>query len=179
MVIFECRQNASKKLLKSKREYLLLESFTWKFRFLDSRPIIVSASGELSTWFNEARYADILGITIYRVTWNKYFKYFYYPYPSVLYYLKGKLVKFFSNIREIIVVELQAEPWAPDGKLTEMTVREQYKTMNPDRFKKIIEYARRTGYDQFYLWGAEWWFWLKKIGDSSIWDEAKELWKTQ
>lgn len=148
-------------------------------RFLDSRPIIVSASGELSTWLKETYYADILGITIYRVTWNKYFKYFYYPYPAVSYYLKGQIIKSLSNIRKIIVVELQAEPWAPEGKLIELTLREQYKTMNLDRFKKTINYAKRTGFDEFYLWGGEWWYWLQKMGDSSIWQQARELWISQ
>lgn len=147
-------------------------------RFLDSRPIIISASGELSTWFDETHYADILGITIYRATWNKYFKYFYYPYPPIFYYLRGQLIKFLTYKR-IIVVELQAEPWTPEGRLTELTFREQYKTMNLERFKNTINYAKRTGFDEFYFWGGEWWYWLKKMGDSSIWEEARNLWINQ
>ncbi|MGC9048975.1 MAG: hypothetical protein ACP5IX_02045 [Patescibacteria group bacterium] len=145
---------------------------------LDKRPIIVSASGELSTWITEARYADILGITIYRATYNKYFKYFYYPYPALFYYLKSQLVKFLFGPKKIIVVELQAEPWTP-GDLKQTTLEEQFKTMNLRRFKKVFNYIKGTGFDEFYLWGAEWWYWLKKQGYPEIWEEAKRLWINQ
>lgn len=144
---------------------------------LDKRPLIISASGELSAWITEARYADILGITIYRTTWNKYFKYFYYPLPAFSYYLKGQLVKFLTGIDKIMVVELQAEPWTPSGELINTPLKEQYKTMNLKRFQEIINYAKGTGYQDFYFWGVEWWYWLKGRGDSSIWDEAKQIFR--
>jgi len=34
-------------------------------------------------------------------------------------------------------------------------LEEQEKTMNLERFQKNIEFAKRTGLDTFYLWGAE------------------------
>jgi hypothetical protein len=145
---------------------------------LDKRPIIVSASGELSTWITEAHYADILGITIYRATYNKYFKYFYYPYPALFYYLKARLVKWLCGSKNIIVVELQAEPWVPED-ITQTNIKEQFKTMNLEMFKRTINYIKGTGFNEFYFWGAEWWTWLKKQGYPEIWEVARLLWKTQ
>jgi len=34
--------------------------------------------------------------------------------------------------------------------------------MNLEQFKKNIEFAQKTGFDTIYLWGAEWWHWLKR-----------------
>lgn len=144
-------------------------------RTLDQRPIIVSESGELSTWLPATRYADILGVTMYRVVWNKYFKYFTYPYPAILYFLKGEIVKTLTGIQKIICVELQAEPWA-DKPLITTPLAEQKKIMNLEKFREIVDFAKRAGFSEYYFWGAEWWYWLKNQGDSSIWEEAKLLW---
>lgn len=144
-------------------------------RFLDHRPVIVSESGELSTWINGAKAGDILGTTLYRAVWNKYFKYFYYPYPPVFYYLKGQIVKSLTGIDQIVVVELQGEPWSPEGDITEMSLDEQYKTMNFERFRKIIHYSQETGFGKFYFWGVEWWYWLKQQGHLAIWEYAKTI----
>ena len=52
--------------------------------------------------------------------------------------------------------------------------------MNLDQFKKNIAYAKKTGFDQFYLWGAEWWYWLKdEHNRGEIWNEAKNLFEEQ
>ena len=45
---------------------------------LDDRPIIISASGELSLWEKEVKLGDVFGTTMYRVVWNPWFKYFRY-----------------------------------------------------------------------------------------------------
>jgi hypothetical protein len=48
--------------------------------------------------------------------------------------------------------------------------------MNLEKFRKNIEFAKKTGLDEFYLWGAEWWYWLKeKQNQPEIWKEAKKL----
>jgi len=72
-------------------------------------------------------------------------------------------------------VELQAEPWG-EKLLYDSPLEEQEKTMNLEQFKYNIEFARNTGISEFYLWGAEWWFWMKEKQDSpEIWNEAKKL----
>jgi hypothetical protein len=60
--------------------------------------------------------------------------------------------------------------------LYDSPIEEQKKTMDLEQFKKNIEFAKKTGLDEFYLWGSEWWYWLKeKHNDSGIWEEAKKL----
>jgi hypothetical protein len=140
-----------------------------------SRPVVVTDTGEFSLWFDVAEIADVVGTTLYRKVWFRELG-IYVPYkiPAVFYGRKAALVKKFYG-KEVINVELQAEPWGPT-LLYDLAVEEQGKTMDLEKFRSVIDYARHTGLGEFYLWGAEWWFWLDKIqDDSSIWNEAKEL----
>lgn len=137
--------------------------------------IIVSDSGEWSMWFKAARYGDVVGTTLYRKVWfapsNREL---IYPMPAVFYGGRAKLIKWFFD-KEVINVELQAEPW---GRVPvyELSLEEQKKLMPASQFKKNLEYARRTGLDRFYLWGAEWWYLMKeKHGESFYWDESRKL----
>jgi len=75
----------------------------------------------------------------------------------------------------MIIVELQAEPWSPSA-IHETAVWKQAKSMDLDKFKGIIDYTRQTGFDEAYLWGVEWWYWRKEIGNNALWQEAKKLW---
>jgi len=70
---------------------------------------------------------------------------------------------------------LQAETW--NHKMPyETPLDQQLAIMNIDRFKEVIEYTKQTGFDEAYLWGAEWWYWLKTEQNyDSIWQEAKSL----
>ena len=145
----------------------------------DRRPIIVSASGELSSWIEPARRADILGTTLYRTVWfkeiNRHFKY---PLPPVFYYKRAKITRWVTGIDRIIIVELQAEPWGPK-MIYETPLEEQKKSMDLEKFREIIDYTCQTGFDEAYLWGAEWWYWLKEIKDNNaIWQEAQRLWNS-
>jgi hypothetical protein len=145
---------------------------------LDNRPIIVTASGELSNWFKEAYYGDILGVTLYRVVYSELFKtYFKYFYPPFFYNVKKKLVNLFIGPKEIIVTELQAEPWIKGG-LKEIEIKEHFKTMNLNRFRSILKFIRKTKFNKFYFWGVEWWFWLKNQGYPLIWEEAKKIFES-
>ncbi|MDD5626031.1 MAG: beta-galactosidase [Patescibacteria group bacterium] len=146
---------------------------------LDDRPIIVTESGELSTWLGGGHYGNVLGITMYRVVWNKYVKYFYYPFPEASYYLKGEIVKLLTGVKKIIVAELQAEPWSPNGSLLTMSLDEQLKVVNLDYMKNVVSYARHTGFSEYYLWGVEWWYWLKNQGHPEVFNFVQELFKSQ
>ncbi len=141
---------------------------------LDNRPVVITDSGELSSWIRAAEIADILGISMYRATWDKIFGYFYFPIPPAYYRKKAETVSP-RYAQKVIVTELQAEPWGrlPNNKLP---LEEQYQSMNLARFKRNIDFARRTGLSEIYLWGVEWWYWLKeKQGNAEFWEEAKRL----
>ncbi len=141
----------------------------------DRRPIIVTASGELSCWLGPALRADVFGTTLYRIVWIEKIGHFKYPIPAVFYYKRAKLVKWLTGVERTIIVELQGEPWGPSA-LYETAVWKQAKSMDLDKFKGIIGYARQTGFDEAYLWGVEWWYWRKGQGNNALWEEAKKLW---
>ncbi|HHE76629.1 MAG TPA: hypothetical protein ENL27_01445, partial [Candidatus Parcubacteria bacterium] len=153
-----------------KKEVLLARSVDPK------RPIIVSDSGEYSLWFKAARYGDIVGITMYKKVWlDNFHAYFNYFFPPVFYQRKAILVNKIFH-KKVICLELQAEPWGPRLIYDNLPLEEQEKTMNLDQFRKNIKFARDTGLDTFYLWGGEWWYWLKiKQNQPQIWNEAKKL----
>ncbi|KPJ56127.1 hypothetical protein AMJ49_05665 [Parcubacteria bacterium DG_74_2] len=151
-----------------------------------SRQIIISDSGEFSFWIRAARLGDMVGTTMYLKTWftpaflNKWQrfkhlgKYVSTPLPPSFYWTKAQIIKNLFN-KKVICVELQAEPWGP-YLLYDSPLEEQEKTMDLEQFRKNIEFAKNTGLDEFYLWGAEWWYWLKtEKNQSQIWQEAKLL----
>lgn len=143
-----------------------------------SRSVIVSDSGEQSLWIEAAKIGDIVGVTTYRKTWFRFFGDFgldiTFPFSPGSYWLKAKMVQTLFN-KKVIGVELQAEPWA-FKPFYDVSLQEQAKTMDLRQFKKNIEYAQNTGFDTFYLWGVEWWWWLKTVHNKSeIWEAAKEL----
>jgi hypothetical protein len=139
------------------------------------KPVIEADSGEGSLWINAARFGDIPSTTMYRKVYFRQIKmYIEYPFPPVFYWRKAQIIKFFFG-KKVIVGELQAEPFGP-VLLYDLPLAEQEKTMNLERFKNNIEFATKTGFDTFYLWGSEWWFWLKtKQNRPEIWQEAKKL----
>ncbi|MCX6786006.1 MAG: cellulase family glycosylhydrolase [Candidatus Komeilibacteria bacterium] len=143
---------------------------------LDSRPAVVTESGELSTWLRGGLLADNLGVSIYRITWSNLFGYFYYPLPPAFYYLKAGLVKLLTGVKVVFISEMQMEPWLPMSILA-TPLADQYHSMDLAKFDKNLAYVKRTGLSPVYFWGAEWWYWLKAQGDASIWNEAKKIWK--
>lgn len=144
-------------------------------RSLDNRPIIVTDSGEFGYWYSAARSADILGTTLYRIVWNKSIGYIKYPIPSSFYRMKAELIRRLTGVKKVIIAELQGEAWGT-AMPNEMALDEQYKSMDPEKFRAIVKYAQATGFSESYFWGAEWWYWLKKVkGDDRMWQEAKKI----
>lgn len=143
----------------------------------NSRPIMITDSGEMGSWYRASSRADILGTTMYRIVHNEYFGYFYYPIPVSYYVVKAWLIKKITGVKEVIIAELQGEAWGPQMP-NEMSMEEQNKSMNPEKLRGIVEYARYTGFKEAYLWGAEYWYWQKTVkGDDRIWVEAKRLFR--
>ena len=146
-----------------------------------SRQIIISDSGENSDWFDAAKIGDIVGITMYRNTWPKGIDTFNsdsYAFLNPTYYAKKvqTIQKTFN--KQVICIELQAEPWA-SGPLMQAPLSEQLKSMNPEMINEDVAFAKQTGLSKFYFWGVEWWYWLKTTQNQpGIWNEAKQLFQT-
>jgi len=143
-----------------------------------SRKIIISDSGEQSSWFGAAKIGDIVGITMYRKVWAHVTDNFGFNvnffFSPVTYWRKSLLIKKIFS-KDVMCIELQAEPWA-SKPFYNIPLSEQEKTMSPDLFLQNVEYAKETGLDKFYFWGVEWWYWLKSTQNQpAIWNEAKAL----
>jgi hypothetical protein len=154
----------SKKELKE--EIVLVKS-------LDKRKVLITDSGELSTWWPGIKWGDIFGTTLYRTTYNKYIGYWHYFFvPPSFYRIKAYL---WGKPQEAVyIAELQAEPWFPDGP-KESSLAEQFKTMNAKELVKNADYANKTNFYRAYFWGVEWWYWLKTIQkDNSVWEAARK-----
>lgn len=142
-------------------------------RSLDSRPIMVTDSGELSVWVMAAKRGDVFGTTMYRTVHNRFFGQITYPIPPGFFRIKQTFTRWVVGNKPLVVIELQGEPWA-DRPYHTLPVEEQYETMSPEMFKDTIQYAERAGFDTLYIWGGEWWFWLKVHDHPEIWDIVKE-----
>ncbi len=145
---------------------------------LDSRPVIITDSGELSTWVPAAKRADIFGTTMYRDTYSRHLRmYIHYPIEPGFFRFKRNITRLFAYPQDWVVIELQAEPWGP-VPFQYLSSAERTKTMNLEKFREIIDFSRQTGFREFYLWGAEWWYWEKnKQNNPELWEEAKKLFK--
>jgi len=140
-----------------------------------NRPIIVTDSGELSYWLQAAKRADIFGTTMYRVVNSPRFGYVEYPFPPRFFWFKANLVHLFYPGKPITISELQAEPWG-EKMIYDMSVPEQMKSMDLARFNSNIAYAKEVGFSEIYLWGAEWWYWMKVHENRpEYWEGARRM----
>jgi hypothetical protein len=154
----------------------LLDSEISLVRSLDpSREIIITDSGELSLWVRAASRADVFGTTMYRTIWKEGLGYFDYPIGPRFFQTKHWLNKIIAGNDNAVVIELQAEPWI-SGYTTNQPLEEQFQSMNAEKLKENVVFARKVGFPEIYLWGAEWWYWLKvEKNNPQLWDTAKEL----
>lgn len=143
---------------------------------IDTRPIIVTDSGELSVWIPAAKRADIFGTTMYRDTYSEHLKaYVHYPIEPGFFRFKKNIAKLFARPSDWVVIELQGEPWGPKP-FQDLSQEERDKTMDLQKFKEMIQFSSQTGFREFYFWGVEWWYWEKTVKNNpAIWEEAKKL----
>lgn len=142
-------------------------------RSISDKQIVITDSGELSTWYKAAKFGDVFGTTLYRVTWNEIFGYGVYPLPPSAYRLKARIWGLDPNA--VVVSELQAEPWPPGIGLMDATIDEQLRSMDINRMQEQVEFAKATNFKEVWLWGVEWWYWMKQNGHPEFWEKGKEI----
>lgn len=141
-------------------------------RTLSDKPIMLTASGEQEWWVNVAIPADILGVSLYRTTWNNLTGYFIYPIGPEYYQVKLATVR--PLVSTVVLSELQAEPWFQTAQ-TETPLRQQAKMFTVENLNEQVDLAKRIGFDEIDLWGVEWWYWMKVQGEEDLWNAGKEL----
>ena len=161
-----------------------LESEIALVRTLDpdvTHKIMTTDGGEFGFWFWAIRTGDIFGTTMYRRVYppsvGRYTGIIDYPLAPSFFRLKERALRLLTGEykKPFVVIELQAEPW---GKVEAplLPYEEQINIFPPDYFHETIEYAKDTGFDEYYLWGAEWWYWAReKHSDPQYWNMVKNL----
>jgi len=158
-------------------EKLFEEEINVVRKYNNGKPVMVTDSGELSLWIKSAKNADVFGSTLYRKVDVKYMNDFsYFFIPPFFYTLKSELVKLFTDVSKVVISELQGEPWSPKGiSLLQMGFDQQTKKFTTSTLVSNFKYALKTGFDEIYFWGAEWWYYRKVNGDDSFWNVSKKI----
>lgn len=120
---------------------------------------------------------DLFSISVYKRVWdaNVSHRYLEYPFPAWYYGFLGGTQRILLH-RDMVLGELQAEAWPPNGKtIPETSLDEQNKSLNASRLEDRFGYGQATGMRQIDMWGAEYWYYrLKVLHDPSLWDVAKQ-----
>jgi hypothetical protein len=136
-------------------------------------PVIVSVSNQVGLPLGQPR-GDQVGFSVYRMVYQ-YGLNIYTPHlaTSLWHRTRAALVERYLG-RTVIIHELQAEPWGPRGT-QELSVEEQARSMDSARMRSTIGFAKYSGIHQADLWGLEWWYWRKTLGDGSLWNTARAI----
>lgn len=146
-------------------------------RSLDpSRPILVTDSGNLGTWSGAYKNGDAFGTSVYVYFWNPELGQFKTVLPPWFYRAKERIMSLVYGEKETFLIELSLEPWLLEP-VQNVPVEIQYSRMDLEKFNEIVAYAEKTRYPKQYLWGGEWWYWLKKGGNPEMWERGRELFK--
>jgi hypothetical protein len=140
-------------------------------RRVDDRPVMLTDSADKGDWRKPARWCDVLGVNLYTSLWNGQ-RYRDIRIAPSEYAAKARRIA--PQVREVMVSELQAEPWGP-VPVPELSASEAARTMNPERARRNIEIARGAGFETALFWGAEWWYWLRERGDASMWEVVSDV----
>lgn len=136
--------------------------------------ILVTDSGNLGTWAGAYRHGDVFGTSEYVYFWNPDIGPFKTFLPPWFYRAKEKVIALQYGYKPTMLIELSAEPWLVEP-VVNVPLAIQFTRMDVEKFNSILDYAKDTRYDQQYLWGAEWWYWLKLQGHPAMWDRGVEL----
>ena len=145
------------------------------FRTLDdSRPLLVTDSGNLGTWVEPYRQGDAFGTSVYVFFWNPDLGQFKTVLPPWFYRVKDNALGLIFGEQKTMLIELAAEPWLIEP-IPDVPVDVQLTRMDIDKFETILEYAAGTHFAKQYLWGIEWWYWMREREHPEFWERGQEL----
>lgn len=75
--------------------------------------------------------------------------------------------------KEQWVVESQAEPWETNDHIHIDKI--EYPSANPKLAQELAQNLILTGFSPILLWGSEHWYWHKKRGNNSWWDNMEKF----
>lgn len=157
-------------------EDFLIEEIELVRQLDPTRPILVTDSGNLGLWAGAYRNGDAFGTSVYVYFWNPELGQFRTILPPWFYRVKENMIKLLYGDKPTFLIELSVEPWLLEP-VTDVDIETQYSRMDLEKFDEIISYAAATRYQYQYLWGAEWWYWLREKGHPEMWNRGLELFK--
>jgi hypothetical protein len=155
-------------------EEFLKEEISFLRDLDDKKPILVTDSGNLGTWISPWKRGDAFGTSVYVYLWNKEIGPFKSYLPPSFYRFKTSLMEMLGGEKKSMLIELSLEPWLLQP-VVDTPVSVQLERMNIEKFKEIIDFAKKTQFEDQYLWGAEWWYYMSKKDHPEFWDEAKKI----
>lgn len=137
-------------------------------------PILLTDSGNLGLWAPAYKRGDAFGTSMYVYLWNPEIGPFKSRLPAHWYRAKHRIVQLLYGKKPTFLIELSAEPWLTDS-IIDTPLATQFERMNLDTFEEVLSFAKGTKFEYQYLWGVEWWYWLKLQGHPEFWERAKTL----
>ncbi|MFQ5493179.1 MAG: hypothetical protein ACE5DX_03410 [Candidatus Dojkabacteria bacterium] len=149
----------------------LVRKETELVRLHDSRDILITDSGENGDWKKASEYGDMVGVNVYKITYDHDLgMYNYNSFPPGFYTSKVNALEM-----PVIVVELQAEPWGPEHFASDLKGEEWKKSINPKQLQSNVDLVVEAGFKEVWFWGSEWWIYLTEQGDESMFEAAKAI----
>lgn len=136
------------------------------------RPILVTDSGNLGFWWGPYKSGDSFGTSMYLYFWNPELGQFKTKLPPIVYRMKERLMEIAFGPKETFLIELSLEPWLTEPT-AEASIDDQLSRMDAEKFDEILRYARETSFGQQYLWGVEWWYYMRGKGHPEFWEKAR------
>lgn len=146
------------------------------FAASSSRPrkILVTDSGEISLWKDAYAMGDAFGTSVYIYIWNHHVGSIRYPIIPAFFRIKTSIIEHLFGPKESLLIELSLEPWLLQP-IKDTPLEISMDRMSIDKFNEIIRFAQKTGFEDQYLWGAEWWYFMKEKNHPEYWERAKEI----
>ncbi len=141
---------------------------------LDGRPVLVTDSGNLGTWAGPYKNGDAFGTSLYMYFWNPELGQFKTKLPALVYRLKERVMQLLYGVKPAFLIELSLEPWLTEST-SKASLETQLSRMDIDKFEEILIYARQTSFQTQYLWGVEWWYYMKQNGHPEFWSAAEKI----
>lgn len=136
--------------------------------------ILVTDSGNLGLWKDAWKRGDAFGTSVYLYLWNPTIGQVRTVYSPLVYRAKANLMKYVFGNKDSLLIELSLEPWLLEP-IVNSPLETQLTRMSIDKFSEVIHFAKKTGFEEQYLWGAEWWYFMKEKGYPEYWDAGKAL----
>ncbi len=139
-----------------------------------SRKVIVTDSGNIGMWYSAYKAGDAFGTSLYRFFYTPDVGIFNSYLPPAFYRAKYNINRLLLGKKPAFLIELAGEPWLVKP-IIETPIETQLSRMSIDMYKDSIVFAKKTKFERQYLWGAEWWYWLKENNLPTHWEYSKTL----